>query len=193
MLPMKFEGPLEEMNHVRLHNGTIWRWNRPLIGYEQDGKPHLRIEHRVVSAGPTIIDDIANSALYYGLVTYLASMEEPPELQISFAQARDNFYAAAKQGLSASVTWLQDHKGSIHTLLMEELLPLARLGLQKLDIAPDEIDQYIGIIKERVRTGQNGAWWQREAVKKYGYDMQQLTEAYVEQQQTGKPVHEWTV
>jgi gamma-glutamyl:cysteine ligase YbdK (ATP-grasp superfamily) len=191
MLPMHFEDGLEKMSHVRLHNGTIWRWTRPLIGFDADGSPHLRIEHRVVPGGPTIVDAIANAALFFGLSHSFMHTEVPPEQQIPFATARDNFYAAARYGLDSQVTWLEGEKGSIQTLLLEELLPQASRGLQELGIDGTDIETYLGIIEARVRSAGNGAAWQRAYVARHGRDMVALTEAYLQRQQRGAPVHEW--
>ena len=98
LLPRLADDPPEHLNHVRLQNGTIWRWNRVLIGFEDDGAPNLRIEHRTVPAGPTVTDSIANAAFLYGLVHALARQPDPPEYDLTFADARDNFYAAARDG-----------------------------------------------------------------------------------------------
>ena len=193
LLPKLYDDAPEKMSHVRLHNGTIWRWNRPLIGFEEDGTPHMRIEHRVVSAGPTVVDEIANAAFYFGLTQYLATLEMPPEKLISFSQARDNFYEAARVGLSASCHWVNGRKGIISTLIQEELVQAARIGLRAMEIDREDIDYYMGIIEQRVQKGLNGATWQRQYVKKHQCDMRQLTEAYAEHQHTGDPVHRWSV
>ncbi len=191
LLPTVNDEPADRLCHLRLHNGTIWRWNRPLVGFETDGTPHLRIEHRVVPAGPSLIDTIANAALFFGLVHALSEAREPPESCLPFAQARANFYAAARQGLNAAITWLDGSSGPIRTLLLERLLPLARAGLQRLEIAPEDIDLYLGVIEGRLRTGRNGAAWQRGYAHRHGRDMQALTCAYRERQRSGTPVHEW--
>ena len=99
LLPVSYDSEPEKLNYLRLHNGTIWRWNRPLIGFDADGTPHLRIEHRTMSSAPSIIDNIANIALYYGLVEYYATCIDPPESSLAFTDAKDNFYRAAKTGL----------------------------------------------------------------------------------------------
>jgi hypothetical protein len=193
LLPMTTDAPPERMEHLRLHNGTIWRWNRPLIGFEADGRPHLRIEHRVVPGGPTVLDMIANCAFYFGLVQYLAHLQPAPEQVIGFTEARDNFYAAARLGLQASVTWLDGERGGLRALVLDQLLPLARVGLQMLELEPAHIRRYLGIIEERVRCGQTGAVWQRRYVAAHGRDMQALTRAYAERQHSGRPVHQWQV
>lgn len=191
LLPMKFEGEPARLNHLRLHNGTIWRWNRPLIGFDDAGHPHLRIEHRVVPSGPTMVDMIANSAFYYGLVEYLASSTTVPERAMDFPTARDNFYAAAQKGLAATVRWLDGRKRVMRSLLLEELIPAATEGLRMLGVDAEEISHYMGVIEARVESGQNGSAWQRGYVARHGADMQALTAAYFKQQNRGRPVHEW--
>ncbi|VAW76419.1 hypothetical protein MNBD_GAMMA13-1120, partial [hydrothermal vent metagenome] len=133
LLPTCFDDPVEQMRHLRLHNGTIWRWNRPLIGYDDDATPHLRIEQRVLPAGPTVPDCIANAAFFYGLVQALAVSDIPPEVQLPFATARDNFYAVARDGLDAQITWLDGRKLSVQSLLLDRLIPQAHYGLNLLD------------------------------------------------------------
>jgi hypothetical protein len=191
LLPIPFDEPLREMRHLRLHNGTIWRWNRPLIGYDSDGTPHLRIEHRVLPAGPTVVDNIANAAFFYGLAHALAVSDTPPENQLPFATARDNFYAAARDGLDAQITWLDGRRMPVQTLLLDRLVPLARFGLGLLDIDAQERDFYLDIVKQRIRNACSGCNWQRAWVARHGGDMQALTEAYYERQQSGEPVHNW--
>ncbi len=191
LLPMCFKEGLEQMSHLRLHNGTIWRWNRPLIGFDYDGMPHLRIEHRVVPAGPTIVDMIANAAFYHGLIESLVTQEIPPEQRIAFATARDNFYSAAKRGLDAHVSWTGEARVSVRSLVLEQLLPMARSGLERLEIDREDIDRYLGVIEARVASGQTGAEWQRAAAARCNRDMASLLLAYRERQERGRPVHEW--
>jgi gamma-glutamyl:cysteine ligase YbdK (ATP-grasp superfamily) len=190
LLPHDFRQPVEDMAHLRLHNGTIWRWNRPLIGFDA-GVPHLRIEQRVIPAGPTIIDMVANMAFYYGLVEALASQEQPPEILMEFAIARDNFYKSAKHGLKAHVQWLNGEKIQVGKLILDHLLELAWQGLETLDVESGDIMIYLGIIEERVMSGQTGAQWQREYVARHGHDMHQLLQAYAKRQYNGLPVHDW--
>ncbi|MEN8107291.1 MAG: glutamate--cysteine ligase [Pseudomonadota bacterium] len=191
MLPMQFHDGLDQMSHLRLHNGTIWRWNRPLIGFDYDGIPHLRIEHRVVPGGPTIADVIANAALFFGMMQSLMGADEPPEAHLPFATARDNFYAAARFGLDAHITWYDGNKGTMRALLEGQLLPLARAGLERLEIDADDIGRYLRIIETRLLTGQTGTAWQRGWVARHGDDLAAMTSAYRERQDNGRPVHEW--
>lgn len=191
LLPARLDEPLERLAHLRLHNGTIWRWNRPLIGFDEDGTPHVRIEHRVLPGSPSTVDAIANAALFYGLTEALCM--EPPELMrgLPFAQAKDNFYQAARYGLSAQVSWFGHERINIRQLLLSELLPQARQGLARLGIETEDIDRYLGIIQGRLECGQNGCQWQRSFVARHGADMQALTAAYLARQRNGEPVHRW--
>lgn len=193
LLPTIMDEPLEKLAHLRLHNGTIWRWNRPLIGFGPDGRPHLRLEHRVIAAGPSIIDTIANAALFYGLVTSLAARARAPEAQLPLAQARENFYSAARDGLAAQITWLGGGQGSVRDLLLGRLLPLARRALERGGLNSATIDRYLGVIEQRLRTGRTGAAWQRAHVAKYGKDMPSLVSTYRANLRSGAPVHEWDI
>ncbi|MDQ2696195.1 MAG: glutamate--cysteine ligase [Pseudomonadota bacterium] len=191
LLPVNLAQPAENLSHLRLHNGTIWRWNRPLVGFNRDGTPHLRIEHRVMPAGPTVVDCIANAALYYGLVHELGWAQSPAARMLSFAQCRANVYAAARAGLAADLVWLGGRRVAARQLLLEDLLPLARRGLRALDMDAADIDDYLHIIEARVGTGRTGAAWQRAFAARHGRDLQALTRAYLERQGQGHPVHEW--
>lgn len=190
LLPVDLAGE-DPLMHLRLHNGTIWRWNRPLIGYDPSGEPHLRIEQRVVPAGPTTLDAIANAAFYYGAVAALAELDEPIENQIPHSFARDNFYAAARFGLRSSQRWVDEKDINARDLIIEKLLPLAHQGLTSLGISIEDSDKYLGIIHDRVKSGQNGSTWQRSFIQKHGHDMTQLTRAYINNQNSGVPVHQW--
>jgi len=193
MLPEIMDGPQEKLNHLRLHNGTIWRWNRPLIGFNDDGRPHLRIEHRVVPAGPSAIDTIANAAFFYGLVYMLANSEEAPEERLPFGSARANFYAAARNSLNAHVQWLDGKTVPVYDLLADELLPMARAGLEAQEFDINDVEIYMEVIQGRLRERCNGTVWQRSWVAKNGKDMHALMKAYAELQQGGEPVHQWPV
>lgn len=190
LLPVELDETNETLSHLRLHNGTIWRWNRPLVGFDEDSTPHLRIEHRVIPSGPTVTDTIANCAFFYGLVQTLAEQRDPPEQQLEFSRVRDNFYAAARYGLSGSVTWLNGYHGRIGELL-HELLPLARRGLEALECDAADREYYLSIIEQRLLTGQTGAAWQLAYLDKHGGDLSALVAAYQERQNRGEPVHTW--
>ncbi|MSR57323.1 MAG: glutamate--cysteine ligase [Planctomycetaceae bacterium] len=189
MLPLSMDERSDRLVHLRLHNGTIWRWNRPLIGFDSDGRPHLRVEQRVMAAGPTTADMAANMALYYGLAESLATAPHAPESRLSFADARHNFYHAARHGLDATAAWFDGRQWPLRKLLLTELLPLARDGLERLHVDSDLIDQGLSIIESRVATGLTGAAWQRRFVERHGRDLALLTREYHARQRTGQPVH----
>lgn len=193
LLPMVLDEPSDRFAHVRLHNGTIWRWNRPLIGFDDDGRPHLRVEHRTMPAGPTLIDMAANAAFYYGLVQSLAFRSEPPESVIPFEYVSSNFKGAAKHGLDASIAWLDRNSHRIGELVTSELLDLARAGLKDLQIDAADTERLLDVIAHRAETGRNGTAWQRAFLDRYGPDLHALTQAYLERQQAGIPVHQWDV
>ena len=193
LLPRLMDEPEETLPHLRLHNGTIWRWNRPLIGFNDKIEPHLRIEHRVVPSGPSVVDSIANAAFYFGAVTTLARQETPPEKRLPYDRARENFYQAARLGLEAPAFWLDGKSGELSELCLEVLIPQAREGLLSLGIDREEVGHWLGIMEARIASGRNGAAWQRAWVERHGRDMQGLTQAYLERQESGVPVHEWGI
>ena len=189
LLPVALHDAAEPLAHLRLHNGTIWRWNRPLIGFDKQGSPHLRIEHRVIPAGPTVADSIANAALFFGLAYALAE-ERELESRLPFAQARDNFYAAARYGLQAQINWLDGKRGRMSELLAQ-LLPLAQQGLEKLGCDRGDAEHYLSIIAARLQTGQTGARWQLDCFTRYHGDTRALVADYLARQESGRPVHCW--
>jgi hypothetical protein len=190
MLPVDLDEGAETLSHLRLHNGTIWRWNRPLVGFDDDDTPHLRIEHRVIPAGPSVLDTIANSAFFYGLAYTLAEADEVPEQRLEFSQARDNFYAAARYGLNAGICWMDGRHGRISELL-RELIPQAMDGLLQLGCDRTQSAYYISIVEQRLLGGQTGAAWQLAWLDRHGDDLAALVAAYQQRQNSGLPVHEW--
>ena len=193
LLPQLMDQPVEKLAHLRLHNGTIWRWNRPLIGFDDDGRPHLRIEHRVVPSGPTPLDLVANAAFFFGLVHALLTEEEAPEARLPFAVAKENFYRAARHGLDAPITWFDGRQGSLAELCRRRLLPQARRGLLAMGLEAAEVEPWLAILAERIASGQTGARWQRRWVAEHGRDFGALTLAYWERQESGLPVHRWSL
>jgi hypothetical protein len=191
LLPIHTNEDPSRFSHLRLHNGTIWRWNRPLIGFDEHGTPHLRIEHRVAPAGPSLIDSLANTAFFFGLAYALANLPDPPEHCLEFAQAHANFYTSARDSLRARIRWLDGSLILMRDLVLEHLVPMAIEGLQGLGIDSHDIAAYLGIIEARARSGQTGAEWQRRWVQRYGRDWQALCRAYMERQRSETPVHEW--
>ncbi len=193
LLPLVMDEPTERLPHLRLHNGTIWRWNRPLIGFDEAGEPHLRIEHRVVPAGPSIVDSIANAAFYFGLVVGLLERESQPTERLKFDRARSNFYAAARAGLSAEVAWFDIERVEMGQLIADKLLPVARAGLGRLQVDAEEIEHWLGIIERRVAKRQTGAAWQRGWVARHGREFHGLMQDYLSHQESGRAVHDWSL
>ena len=191
------ETPL--LSALRMHNGTVWRWNRACYGVA-DGIAHLRIENRALPSGPTVQDEMANAAFFVGLMIAL-----PPEYgeigkRLSFDNAKENFFAAARHGLNARLKWLDGKSISATSLILNELLPLARAGLKDARVDSSDIDKYFGVLEERVRSGQTGAQWMLDSlvsVKRHmGHepnDMRTriLTSTILARQKENKPVHEW--
>jgi gamma-glutamyl:cysteine ligase YbdK (ATP-grasp superfamily) len=192
LLPEIHQLDKEQLYHLQLHNGTIWRWNRPLIGRDEGGF-HLRIEHRVIPAGPTITDMMANAALFYGLVHSLAHRTVPPESQLAFDDARKNFYSAARYGLSDEIDWPGRGSVNVGELLHDELIPLAGEGLAALGINDNDISRLMQVISDRAESGQTGSTWQRQYCAQHQCSFQDMTEAYIANQQKGLPVHEWEI
>ncbi len=195
LLPMHYTDDVKKMQHLSLHNGTIWRWNRPLVGFDKDGTAHLRIEHRVIPSGPSVVDNIANMAFYFGLVQYYATHSTPPSERLSFAQARDNFYTAAQHGLENKINWPECERCDMRHLILHKLIDHAESGLKSLQLDAKDIEYYLTIIQSRAEQKQTGSHWQREFVARH-HDkknnvMQRLLETCYHNQQTGEPVHCW--
>jgi len=193
LLPEKFTSDPAAFAHLRLHNGTIWRWNRPLVGFDPDGTPHIRIEHRTPAAGPTIIDTIANATFYYGLTKNLCDEIIKRGISLPFAQAKDNFYQAARFGLDSNIIWFSEKKQRLQDLLKSELVVRAEKGLKSLGVNHADIDTYLDIIKNRIDNKQNGSQWQRQFMNKYQADFQTMTRHYWQKQCTDQPVSEWSL
>ena len=152
-------GACPQLAEMSLHNGTIYRWNRPVYAVV-DGKPHLRVENRVLRPGPSVADVMANAAFYYGLVRALAEAQRPVWTQMSFATAAENLHEAARHGLDARLYWPGLGEAPVAELVLRRLLPLAREGLRRWGVDPAHADRLLGIIEQRCLTGRNGAAWQ---------------------------------
>ena len=190
LLPMHFE-ETRDLPHLRLHNGTIWRWNRPLVGFDEDGTPHLRIEHRVVPAGPSIQDAVANLAFFAGLLRHFLETRAEVVPPLPFSVVRDNFYACARRGLDAKVQWFGHDSINVRRLLLETLVEAAEDGLARHGIDSLDRTRFIGIVHERVARHRNGTAWQRDWVERHGRDWQGLVAAGRRWQASGLPVHAW--
>ncbi len=187
-------GGLPDLGALRLHNGTIWRWNRPCYGV-LDGAAHLRIEHRPLPSGPTIIDEMANAALFFGLMTALSEEYGEIDRRMSFDEVKNNFISAARLGLNAQMSWIDGHFGPVSTLIVDHLLPLARRGLESRGV--EDADRYLGVLRERVERRQTGSIWSLNSIagmdggKTREAQSRALVECMLENQRTGRPVHEW--
>jgi gamma-glutamyl:cysteine ligase YbdK (ATP-grasp superfamily) len=193
-------GGVPRLGELRLHNGTVYRWNRPVYDV-LDGRPHLRVENRVLPAGPTVIDMLANAAFYYGLARQLSEEERPIWSQLTFAGAETNFHAGARRGIEAIMVWPRLGDVRVTDLVLAELLPKAYAGLDKFGVAPAHRDRLLGVIEQRCRTGRNGATWQTDAVwsaehrRGLGRDaaLHDMLLRYRALQDTNEPVHTWPV
>jgi len=191
-------GRTPALAELRLHNGTIYRWNRPVYDVVDD-TPHLRVENRVLPAGPTVADTMANAAFYFGLVRTLAEHERPLWSQMSFSAAEENFHVAAKSGIDASVYWPGLGQVPATELVVRRLLPMARAGLDSWGVQAEESDRLLGIIEQRCIVGRNGASWFAERFHTRLSDNQgdrldalrSTLNEYREHMHTNEPVHTW--
>jgi CBS domain-containing protein len=196
-------GGVPELQALRLHNGTVYRWNRPCYGVggglgDEGGKPHLRIECRVLPSGPTVVDEVANAAFWIGLV--LGGSKEYGDVRerIDFSEAKSNFLAAARNGLKAGFRWLDGTTRSAPELILEEALPLARAGLRDAGVSGEDIDRYSDVIRERVSSGTTGARWMVRSLlgmQNQGTRSERLaavTAGAIAREKSGAPCHTWT-
>ncbi len=191
-------GSCPQLAEMSLHNGTIYRWNRPVYA-AVGGTPHLRVENRVLPAGPSVADVMANAAFYYGLVRALAEAQRPVWTQMSFAAAAENLHEAARHGLDAQLYWPGLGEAPAAELILRRLLPLARQGLARWGVNPVHADRLLGIIEQRCLTGQTGAAWQTATVasltQRTGTGrpeaLRVMTQRYIEHMHTNEPVHTW--
>jgi gamma-glutamyl:cysteine ligase YbdK (ATP-grasp superfamily) len=191
------QGGCPELAEMSLHNGTIYRWNRPVYAVV-DGKPHVRVENRVLPAGPSVADVMANAAFYYGLVRVLAESERPVWTQMSFAAAAENLQAASRHGLAATLYWPGLGEVPVAELVLRRLLPMARDGLDRWGVGSGHADRLLGIIEQRCLTGRNGATWQiatasalAERGASRGEALRGMTQRYIEHMHTNEPAHGW--
>lgn len=193
------KGKVPKLRALQVHNSTVYRWNRPCYGISDNGKPHLRIENRVLPSGPTVIDEVANAALWLGAMVGMKERCDDIKKRLSYEDVRDNFAKAAKFGIDSEFNWFDDQKIGACDLILNEILPLAREGLKKQNINPEDIDRYLGIIEERAKLHMNGARWQLKAFTKLKHSITRdeavavLTAAIVKNQEKEMPVHKWTL
>ncbi|MDX1906788.1 MAG: CBS domain-containing protein [Bacteroidia bacterium] len=191
-------GQTPRLRALNMHNSTVYRWNRPCYGISDNGKPHLRIENRIFPAGPSLPDAFANAAFWLGMMNGMEDQYPDITQVLDFADVKANFFNAARFGLETQLTWTRDRKISPAQLILEELLPVSRHGLEKAGIRKQDIDYYLGIIEERTRTGKTGAKWMLTSFATIARDgvprdevIAAITASMHTQQHAGKPVHEW--
>ena len=197
-LAMVAQGIAPKLKALCLHNGTVYRWNRACYGVHNN-VPHLRIENRVIPSGPTVIDEIANTAFFVGMMAGMADQYGDVRELITFDDIKANFLAAARGGIRAQMNWFGDTHMPVRKLILDELLPLAEHGLQKYKVDQKDIDKYLGVLHDRVSTRRNGARWALESLNGMhgrGTEDQRLrclVGSMVEQQVTGVPISEWVL
>lgn len=189
-------GKVPQLKALRVHNGTTYRWNRACYGVD-GGIAHLRIENRVMPAGPTIVDEMANAAFYFGLMSAFVDAYDDVSRVMKFEDARENFFEAARHGLKAQIKWIGGKAYSAADIISSLLLPMAREGLKKATIDEQDIDKYLGIMGERVKSRQTGAQWVLDSLAAMGdsatRDIRErsVTAAMLDHQKKGEPVHTW--
>jgi len=189
-------GRIPTLSALQLHNSTVYRWNRPCYGIS-NGVPHLRIECRSIPAGPSATDEVANAALWIGLVRGVAV--ECPDItqRMDFDDTKANFLAAARHGLNAVFHWWDGETIKATDLVRTRLLPIARLGLEESGVADEDITRYLGVIEARIAAGRTGSDWLLRSLSEFRSSgtraerMAALTAATVARQHNGQLAHEW--
>jgi CBS domain-containing protein/gamma-glutamyl:cysteine ligase YbdK (ATP-grasp superfamily) len=189
-------GETPQLPALRMHNGTVWRWNRACYGVA-DGIPHLRIENRALPSGPTVQDEVANAAFFVGLMVAMPQEYGEISKRLNFDDAKENFFAAARHGLNAQLQWLDGKSSSASALILNSLLPLAREGLKQSNVNANDINYYLGILEERVRSGRTGAQWMLTSLASLDQHepvdmrLRTLTSTMLARQKEDQPVKDW--
>ena len=197
VLELMDQGITPSLRALMIHNSTVYRWNRPCYGKSPNGKPHLRIENRVLPSGPTTLDEVANSAFWIGLMNAFDDEFKDVTQLMDFDEARDNFISAARDGLNTDFTWFNGQKIGACELIRKELVPLARMGLDKVGVNAEDIAKYMDIIDARNERRQNGTMWLVKSHSKLAKEtsreqiMVAITSCLIANRKSGKPVHEW--
>ncbi|HVQ97683.1 MAG TPA: glutamate--cysteine ligase [Mycobacterium sp.] len=190
-------GRTPQLSELRLHNGTVYRWNRPVYAVV-NGRPHLRVENRVLPAGPTVIDMLANSAFYFGMLRTMSEEDRPVWTKMNFAVARSNFAQAARHGIAAQLSWPGLGEVGVDELVLRQLLPMADEGLRRCGMAAEARDRYLGVIEGRAKTRRNGAAWQVSTVRALQWGgmprsdaLAEMLRRYCRHMHANEPVHTW--
>lgn len=190
------QGGIPKLSALRTHSGTIYRWNRACYGVI-DGKPHLRIENRIMPSGPTIADEVANAAFWCGLMVEYADRIGKVASALDFDAAASNFYTAAREGLGATMRWMGNRDVTAQSLVLDELLPDAEAGLRKRKVDEADIRRYLRIVEGRARNNRTGSRWQTESLRAMRSQATPseihtaLVAGSITRQKSGKPVSEW--
>jgi hypothetical protein len=193
-------GGVPKLAELRLHNGTVYRWNRPIYDVVRE-QPHLRVENRVLPAGPTVVDTLANAAFYYGLVRVLAEDDRPIWSQMSFSAAEENFHVGARDGIEARLYWPGVGEAPAAELVLRRLLPLAHEGLTRWGVESADRDRLLEIVERRCVMLRNGASWQsatfHRLYEERGMErhdaLREMTVRYRDHMHANEPVHTWPV
>ena len=189
-------GGIPKLKALTTHNSTVYRWNRPCYGIGGD-KPHLRIENRILPSGPSAIDEVANSAFWFGLMNGMK--DEYPDITkvLDFDDAKSNFTSAATYGLDTKFNWIGKSKFAVADLIKQELIPIAKQGLSKANIDQNDIDKYLNIIEERSENARNGAQWMLHSYSNLNNkaskeeSLTAITATMIKNQKLNVPVHKW--
>ena len=191
------EGTPPALRALQVHNGTIYRWNRPCYGVA-NGKAHLRIENRMLPSGPTVTDEMANATFWLGLMNKMDDYYPDISEKMDFDDARLNFVAASKMGLDTKFRWIDNQRHNAVDLITEELLPIAKEGLQEAGIKYNDTKDYLDVIRKRVTSGQTASHWMLNnyaALMKENeskeHTLAAITTAMIKNQKKGEPVHKW--
>ncbi len=193
------KGQAPKLNALLLHAGTVYRWNRACYGISPNGQPHLRIENRVIPSGPSPIDQVANASFWFGLMVALSDEHTRIDKVIRFDEARSNLYNAARQGLNTNLTWLNGKNYLARRLIIDRLLPMARQGLKERDICADDIERFLGVVEDRVRSRKTGSQWMLKSLTNLkgqstlSEKLSTLVSQGIKHQESFKPVHEWSL
>lgn len=190
------QGSTPELMALKIHNSTVYRWNRPCYGISE-GKAHLRIENRVLPAGPTVADEMANAALWLGLMVGMHQQYGDITKKMDFEDAKSNFIKSSTHGLDTKLFWLNHKSYAAGDLIVNELLPIAKEGLKAQNILQADIDRYLNIIEERVSQVKTGSYWMLKSYSNMAKNKSKeevlaaITASMVQQQKDNTPVHKW--
>jgi CBS domain-containing protein len=191
-------GRAPDLPALRIHNSTVYRWNRACYGLSSPEKAHLRIENRLIPAGPTIVDEVANAAFWFGLMIAVDAAHPRLVEEMTFAEAEGNFFTAAQRGLGSKLIWPGLGEVPAERLILDHLLPMAREALAGEGIASEDIERYLGIVEARVSSGRTGSHWMLESLagmrthSTRSEGLASLVAATAMRQVGGQPVHTWS-